>query len=66
MKNKKSLDMEKWAIRLCAVAAVSSMAVAIPLRDKKELKTVAVSASAVFWGVGSGMAFNRLLNRGLE
>ena len=60
---KKNPNIQIWAIRLCAIAAVSSLALAAFSHDKKITKAVATSASTVFWGVGSGMAFNRFLNR---
>lgn len=59
-------DTQIWAIRLCAIAAVSSLALAAIAHDKNVTKAVATSASAIFWGVGSGMAVDRLLNRKRE
>ena len=68
MKNKKknSGTTPVWAIRLCALAAISSMTAAADFHDLKEVKATAIASSTVFWGIGRGMAFNRVLNRGLE
>ena len=65
IKSKKNHNFDKqiWAIRLCAIAAVSSLVLATLAHDKKITKAVAASTSAVFWGLGSGMAFTNLLNR---
>ena len=60
---KNDITPPRWAIQFCAIAAISSLAVAGIFSDKKVTKAVATSASAVFWGLGSGMAFNRLINR---
>lgn len=69
MKNenkKKFLDTELWAIRLCALAMVSGIYLAVSgnEEDKKDIKrAAATTACSVLGGIGMGMAYNRMLNK---
>ncbi len=65
MNNRKSLELEKWAIRFCALAFVSGiyLTVSADEKDKNEVKrAVASSACAVLSGIGMGMASYKVFN----
>ena len=65
-KKKKGVDLQRWAIRFCALAMASGLylAASADKKDKNNIGVaVATSASAVLGGIGMGMAHCRFLNR---
>ena len=65
--NKKNhIDIQRWAIRFCALAMASGLYLAVSSDEQDKNKTgiaVVTSVSAVLGGIGMGMAYSRLLNR---
>ena len=69
IQRKISSDLEKWAIRFCALAFVSGiyLTVSADEKDKHDFKrAITASSCAILGGVGVGMANWRLFNRGKE
>ncbi len=62
----KNLDVERWAIRLCALAMVTGLYLTVRADEKDKNNVplaVTTSTCAVLGGIGVGMAGCKLFNR---